>query len=240
MNTIFKPNTNRSGHTSPSEKSGFTYPAHPEPNNHPIDALRDGDEAAFSKLMTLYYDAMLRLALIYVKDPCVAEDVIQETWMAVLRGLTRFEGRSSLKTWIFSILTNRAITRAHREGRYVSLSDIIDADYDEFESTLTSDDFSRPSTAESAFHWQVDNHPNTWEVIPEDSLLAQETLAHIHAAIRLLPTLQQQVILMRDVEGWSATEVCDALAVSEINQRVLLHRARAKVRQIVGRYLQVD
>ncbi len=229
MNTMFKYNTN---------ESGFR-PSH-EILAHPIEALRDGDEAAFSTLIGLYYSAMLRMALIYVKDPCVAEDVIQETWMAVLRGLTRFEGRSSLKTWIFSILTNRAITRSHREGRYVSFSDLVDTEYDEFEPAVSAEHFNRQDSTGSVFHWHLDSHLNAWDVIPEDNLLAQETLAHIHAAIRLLPTLQQQVIQMRDVEGRSAAEVCHALGVSEINQRVLLHRARAKVRQIVGRYLRVD
>ncbi len=229
MNTSLKHSVNESG-----------YRLSPEIVVHPIEALRDGDEAAFSSLMRLYYDGMLRMALIYVKDRCVAEDVIQETWMAVLHGLTRFEGRSSLKTWIFSILTNRAITRAHREGRYVSLSNLMDTEYDEFEPAVSSEHFDGRSSHESVFHWQPDSHHNAWDVIPEDNLLAQETLAHIHAAIQLLPTLQRQVIHMRDVEGWSAAEVCDALAISQINQRVLLHRARAKVRQIVGRYLRVD
>jgi RNA polymerase sigma-70 factor, ECF subfamily len=210
------------------------------PFKQPIDALRNGDEAAFSALMTLYYDAMLRTALIYVNDRCVAEDVIQETWIAVLRGLTRFEGRSSLKTWIFSILINRAITCAHREGRYVPLSTLTDTEYDEFEPAVSPDHFHTLNFSESSFYWQPDVQANTWDVIPEDSLLAQETLAHIHAAIRRLPTLQQQVIHLRDVEGRSAAEVCHILGVSEINQRVLLHRARAKVRQIMDRYLRVD
>ncbi len=208
-------------------------------HSHPIEALRNGDDAAFSTLMSLYYTAMLRTALIYVNDRCIAEDVIQETWVAVIRGISRFEGRSSLKTWIFSILTNLAITRAQREGRYVSLSALLDAERDEYEPAVSSNHFDTPGHLEGS-NWQVDYRANPWDVIPEDSLLTQETLAHIHAAIRRLPALQQQVIYMRDVEGWSAVEVCHSLGISEINQRVLLHRARAKVRQILHGYLSVD
>lgn len=229
MNAIFQPSIDQTSYRPASEISV-----------HLIDALRNGDEATFSSLMELYYDGMLRMALIYVKDSSVAEDVIQETWVAVLRGIKCFEGRSSLKTWIFSILTKRAITRAHREGRYVSLSNLMDTDYNEIDRAISPEYFNGHIPRYSDFQWQPDSHPNAWDVVPEDSLLTHETLAQIHAAIQLLPSPQQQVIQMRDIEDWSATEVCEALGITEINQRVLLHRARAKVRQIVGRYLCVD
>jgi RNA polymerase sigma-70 factor, ECF subfamily len=199
-----------------------------------IYALRNMDEGAFSTLMGSYYAAMLRTALIYLNDLCAAEDVIQETWVAVLHGLARFEGRSSLKTWIFSILINRAITRAKREGRFVSLSSWQDTEWDDYEPSVS------PEHTEGVFYGQLNDPSNAWDVIPEDNLLTQETLSHIHAAIRRLPALQQRVIYMRDVEGRSATEVCQILGLSEINQRVLLHRARAKVRQILDGYLRVD
>jgi len=207
---------------------------------HQIEALRGGDDTAFSTVTELYYPAMLRTALIYVNDPCTAEDVIQETWVAVLHGLARFEGRSSLKTWIFSILTNRAITRSHREKRCVPLSTLINTDYDEFEPSISSDFTNTLNYPEGMFYGQSDSYMNSWDVIPEDSLLTQETRAHIDAAIGCLPPLQQQVIHLRDVEGRSASEVCELLAISEINQRVLLHRARAKVRQLLDCYLRVD
>jgi len=220
-----------------SKANGYEPDYCPPFYSHQIEALRDGDDAAFSTVMELYYPAMLRTASIYIADPCIAEDVIQETWVAVLHGLARFEGRSSLKTWIFSILTNRAITRSQREGRYVPLSTLFDNEQDE---SVSSDELNSFDQSKWELHWPSDSRPNPWDVIPEDNLLTQESLAHIHAAIHQLPALQQRVIQMRDVEGWSAVEVCHALAISEINQRVLLHRARAKVRQVLDSYLRID
>lgn len=196
-----------------------------------IQALRNGDEAAFTSLVEQYYTSMVRIAMIYVPDQAIAEDVVQETWIGVLRGLDRFEGRSSLKTWIFTILTNRAKTRAQRESRYVPLTTAGDDEADDNEPVITPDRFSPEG------HWSSDNRPDTWEAIPEDRLLSQETLSLIDQAISELPLGQREVIRLRDIEGWSSAEVCNVLDISETNQRVLLHRARSKVRRALEHYL---
>jgi RNA polymerase sigma-70 factor (ECF subfamily) len=194
-----------------------------------IAALRNGDEAAFTALVEQYYTSMVRIAMIYVPDQAIAEDVVQETWIGVLRGLDRFEGRSSLKTWIFTILTNRAKTRAQRESRYVPLALAGDDEAEDSEPVITPERFS------SEGHWS--ENPATWDAIPEDRLLSQETLALIDQAINELPQGQREVIRLRDIEGWSSAEVCNVLDISETNQRVLLHRARSKVRRALEQYL---
>src|SRR5262249_47495780 len=131
-----------------------------------LAALRNEDEAAFAYLVDKYYASMIRIALMYVSDQATAEDVVQETWIGVLRGLDRFEGRSSLKTWIFTILTNRAKTRAQREGRYVPLTPFWDEESEENEPAVTPEHFS------AGGHWLGDSMPNRWDVIPEDRLLS--------------------------------------------------------------------
>lgn len=196
-----------------------------------IQALRNGDEAAFTALVEQYYTSMVRIAMIYVPDQAIAEDVVQETWIGVLRGLDRFEGRSSLKTWIFTILTNRAKTRAQRESRYVPLATAWGDEADDIEPVITPERFSAEG------HWSADQSPDTWEAIPEDRLLSQETLSLIDEAINDLPPGQREVIRLRDIEGWSSAEVCNVLDISETNQRVLLHRARSKVRRALEQYL---
>lgn len=215
-----------SGQTFPSTD---TQPSSSEASL--IEALRNGDEAAFTALVEQYYSSMVRIAMIYVPDQAIAEDVVQETWIGVLRGLDRFEGRSSLKTWIFTILTNRAKTRAQRESRYVPLSTAWDDEADGSEPVITPERFSNEG------HWSADDRPDNWDAIPEDRLLSQETLALIHQAIDELPAGQREVIRLRDIEGWSSAEVCNVLDISETNQRVLLHRARSKVRRALEQYL---
>jgi RNA polymerase sigma-70 factor (ECF subfamily) len=200
-----------------------------------IEALRQGDEAAFTALVNQYYQTMLRIALMYVNDRATAEEVVQETWIGVLRGLDRFEGRSSLKTWIFSILTNRAKTRGQREGRYVSLT-ALQEEAENFEPAVSSDRFRPADDPQWAGHWLVE--PQSWDTIPEDHLLSNETQGHIFTAIAGLPPGQREVIRLRDVEGWSSEEVCNVLDISETNQRVLLHRARSKVRRALEQYLR--
>lgn len=197
-----------------------------------LGALRAGDESAFAELVKLYSPGMLRVALPYVRTRAVAEEVVQEAWLGVLKGLDRFEGRSSLKTWIFRILTNTAKTRGEREARTVPLSSLAWEGEDE-----PSVDPAR--FLESAHRWgqHWSSPPNRWDTSPEGALLSAETRAVIDEAIRCLPPAQQQVIALRDVEGWGSEEVCGLLDLSEANQRVLLHRARSKVRAAVEEYL---
>jgi RNA polymerase sigma-70 factor (ECF subfamily) len=192
-----------------------------------LAALKRGDEAAFIQLVERHQALMLRVARRYVRSPAVAEEVVQETWLGVLNGLHRFEGRASLKTWIFRILTNRALSRAEREGRTVPMSS--------FEPAVDPDRF-RPEGEPYPGGWKT--FPASWDGLPEERLLARETLALVGDAIAALPERQHLVILMRDIEGWSAGEVCEALEISEANQRVLLHRARSKVRRVLESYFE--
>jgi len=195
-------------------------------------ALKRGDESAFCQLVERHQSLMLRVARRYVRSAAVAEDVVQETWLGVLSGLDRFEGRASLKTWIFRILTNRAITRAEREGRVLPFSSVTGDDAD----PAVDPDRFRPEGDQWPGGWK--SFPASWDGLPEERLLARETLALVGAAIASLPERQHVVILMRDIEGWSAGEVCEALAISEANQRVLLHRARSKVRRSLEAYFE--
>ena len=198
-----------------------------------IDALRRGDETAFVELVRRHGAALLRLARTFVRDRAVAEEVVQETWLAVLDGIDRFEGRSSLKTWIFQILSNRAKTRAVRERRSAPFSSLAAADEDD-ESAVDADRF-RPEGHRWVGHWAA--APADWSALPEERLLGGETLEHVHAAIETLPPRQAEVLVLRDVEGWSPDEVCAALQISDGNQRILLHRARSKVRAALEAYL---
>jgi RNA polymerase sigma-70 factor (ECF subfamily) len=196
-----------------------------------VDGLRRKDESAFADLMRMYGAAMLRVAQMYVSSRAVAEEVVAEAWLAVLNGIDRFEGRSSLKTWLFRIVANTAKTRGVREARTIPLSALGD---DEGESALDVDRFFGPD-ARFPGHWSAP--PQTWAGAPEERLIADETLGVIQREIELLPPLQAAVITMRDVEGFSADEVRNALDISETNQRVLLHRARSKVRRALEEYL---
>jgi RNA polymerase sigma-70 factor (ECF subfamily) len=199
-----------------------------------LAALRMGDEPAFTALVRRHNSAMVRFALVYVPSRSVAEEVVQETWLAVLAGLDRFEGRSSLKTWIFRILMHKAITRGQRERRSVPFSALFDATNDPGEPAVDPERFFGPNTA-SAGEWQAP--PRNWEGAPEERLLSRETLAQVGEAVEGLPPAQREVIVLRDVEGWSSAEVCNVLGITETNQRVLLHRARSKVRRALESYL---
>jgi RNA polymerase sigma-70 factor (ECF subfamily) len=198
------------------------------------DALRRGDEQAFAELVGRYHTSLVRVAMLYVRNAAVAEEVAQETWLGVLGGLDRFERRSSLKTWIFRILTNRAKTRAERESRTVPFSALARDDEDAGPA-VEPDRFLDASHPTWPGHWA--SPPESWAGVPEGRLLAGETRDVIREAIKALPPMQAQVIALRDVEGWSAPEVCALLEISEANQRVLLHRARSKVRAALERYL---
>src|SRR5207245_1776218 len=181
-----------------------------------IEQLRSGNEAGVVALIERYASAMLRLAMVYVKAWAVAEEVVQETWLAVLEGLGRFEGRSSLKTWMFRILTNCAKTRAQREGRSIPFSSVLSLDVDIYEPTVDPDRFRGPDQ-----QWPGGwvSFPVSWNDLPEDRLLSQETRAYIQMAVDALPPNQRGVITLRDIEGWTAGEVCSFLGISEANQR---------------------
>jgi RNA polymerase sigma-70 factor (ECF subfamily) len=196
-----------------------------------VAALRAGDESAFRSVVRDWHSSLLRVAQIFTPSRAVAEEVVQETWLRVLGALDRFEGRSSLKTWVFRILVNTAKTRAQREGRTIPFSALQDA--------------SRvPEPAVEPERFLPDDHPHHpggWAApprqLPEERLLAAETRERIASAIEALPANQRAVISLRDVEGWTSEEVCNALDISEVNQRVLLHRARARVRQALEDYV---
>jgi RNA polymerase sigma-70 factor (ECF subfamily) len=192
-----------------------------------VEALQRGDEAAFTSLVEELTPSMLRVARAYVPTRTVAEEVVQEAWLGVLRGIDRFESRSALRTWIFRILTNTAKTRGIREGRSVPFSS-LGGD----EPAVEPDRFLG---AESRFpgHWAAP--PRAWE--GGERLLEREALELIEREIAKLPPAQAVVITMRDVEGFDSDEVCNALDISETNQRVLLHRARSTVRRALEEYL---
>ncbi len=195
-----------------------------------VDALRAGDEEAFTQLVREYQPSLVRVARIYVPTQAAAEEVAQETWLGVLNGLDRFEGRSSLRTWIFRILTNIAKTRGQRDGRTLPFSALQDPGRVP-EAAVDADRFLDPEHPRWPGHWAA--RPEPW---PEDALLSAETQAVIAGAIEALPATQRAVISLRDLEGWSSEEVRNALELSETNQRVLLHRARSKVRRALETY----
>jgi len=191
--------------------------------------LRAGDEDAFEALVARHYGTMLAVAQTYVKGRATAEEVVQETWLAVIQGLDRFEGRASLKTWILSILVNKAKTRGVREARSVPFAALAGED-------------DAPAVAPERFRGADDAFPGHWRAYPgnwsADTVVGdRETIRAAMGAIAALPPVQQTVIRMRDVEGYSSEEVCAALDVSEANQRVLLHRARSRVRAVLEEHL---
>ena len=195
-----------------------------------LERLRAGDEAAFKGIVAGLYGTMLTVARTYVKDRAVAEEVVQETWLGVINGLDRFEGRSSLKTWIMSILINQAKTRGTREARTIP-----------FASLAPEDD--TPAVDPERFRGPHEQYTGGWRAFPAnwkaaDQLVQdRETIRVAMRAIAELPLTQQTVIRMRDVEGYSSEEVCATLDISESNQRVLLHRARSRVRSALERHI---
>jgi RNA polymerase sigma-70 factor (ECF subfamily) len=188
-----------------------------------VRRLLGGDEAAFDTLVGQHHAAMIRVARGFISKPDVAEEVVQETWLAVLKGLPAFEGRSSLKTWIFHILANRARSRATREERVVPFADLSPA-ADEGRETSEELPFTASgSWGEPPAPWQVDT--------PEAIVLRREAVDQLQQALGALPPAQRTVVTLRDIEGLDATEVCNILQISETNQRVLLHRARTRLRK---------
>ncbi|MGH7232394.1 MAG: RNA polymerase sigma factor [Nitrospiraceae bacterium] len=217
------------GLTATSESSGAT-----REDMELVALLRKGDEAAFTSLVDRYHVSLIRLAMAHVPDRSVAEEVVQESWLGVLEGLDRFEGRSSLKTWIFRIVTNKAKTRGVRESRHASFSEF--GNYEDESDEVAVD----PSRFRTSGHW-VDYwaaYPQPWdENTPERLALSKEGAAYLEQAIGALPSNLRQVLILRDVEGLSSKDVCDMLVVSEANQRVLLHRARSRVRRALEQYM---
>lgn len=192
--------------------------------NHKDDLLLRqllaGDEAAFAELVATQHASLVRLALTFVSDRAAAEEVVQDTWLGVIKGLRSFEGRSSLKTWIFRICVNRARTCGARDGRVVTFSDLERADG---EGSMLADRFtSEGRWLHPPFRWHEQN--------PEDLLLKREAGELLHEAIAALPANQRAVVTLRDIEGVDAPETCNILGITETNQRVLLHRARTKIR----------
>jgi RNA polymerase sigma-70 factor (ECF subfamily) len=209
-------------------------PVSADPDAELLARLRSGDERAFRTLVERYSATMLHVARLHVRDRQAAEEVVQETWLAVVKGLERFEERSTLKTWLFRILTNRAKTRGAREARSVPFSSLAASDASGDDPAVEPDRFDGPNGPDPG-HWAA--APANWETLPDERLLSQETLRLVAQAIKTLPPAQRAVIRLRDVEGWDSDEVCDLLGLSHGNQRVLLHRARSKVRAALERYL---
>jgi RNA polymerase sigma-70 factor, ECF subfamily len=196
-----------------------------------VGRLRDGDESAFEDTVERFYPAMIAIARGYVRSRAVADEVVQEAWLGVLRGLDRFEGRSSLRTWVLQIVANIARTRAVREARSVPFSSFeLEGD----EPVVEAERFRGPDDPFPG-HWT--SYPTDWETLPEQQLLARETLDLVRRAIEELPETQRVVITLRDMTGCSPEEVCEILSISEGNQRVLLHRARARVRAQLERHI---
>jgi RNA polymerase sigma-70 factor (ECF subfamily) len=196
-----------------------------------VERLRAGDETTFMMLVGQHQAPMLRIARMYVSSRAVAEEVVQEAWLGIIKGLGRFEGRSSLRTWMYRIVANLAKTRGQREGRSVPFSSLAG---DDAESAIDPRWFHGWGER-LAGGWRT--LPDDWRGIPEDRLIGNETLGRIGRAIDSLPPMQAEVIRLRDVLGWTSEEVRNALDLSETNQRVLLHRARARVRRELDAYL---
>lgn len=199
-----------------------------------LSALRDADESAFVQVMDNYFPSMLRMALSHVNDRASAEEVVQDTWLAAIEGIGRFEGRSTVKTWLFHILRNIARSRGRRDDRLRPLTALQSADA----AAAGIDPLDRvvdPRAAASGYGraalWAGHNSD------PEADVLAGELREHLERALATLPPRQREVIVLRDVEGWSAAEVRNILGVTDTNQRVLLHRARGKVRHELRKYL---
>jgi RNA polymerase sigma-70 factor (ECF subfamily) len=199
-----------------------------------VERLRAGDETTFMMLVEEHQATMLRIAQMYVSSRAVAEEVVQEAWLGIVKGLGAFEGRSSLRTWMYRIVTNLAKTRGQREGRSIPFSALAG---DESEPPADPAWF-QGSTEQSPGAWRT--LPDEWRGIPDDRLVGHETLVKIGQAIDTLPPLQAEVIRMRDVLGWTSEEVRNALDLSETNQRVLLHRARGRVRRALDAYLREE
>jgi len=200
------------------------------PDEELIARLRDKDEIAFMLVLDAWAGGMLRLARSFVSTNDSAAEVLQETWLAVINGIDGFEGRASLKTWVYRILVNAAKRRGIGEGRTIPWS------------SLPTEDFTNPTVDPSRFRGPDDSYPGDWRAYPtrwpspEQETLAGVVRAEVAAALGQLPDRQRIVVTMRDIEGYSTDEVCSILEISPVNQRVLLHRARAFIRGKLAEY----
>jgi len=187
-----------------------------------LERLRRGDEVAFRQLFRTHHASMLAFARTFLRDANAAEEAVQDTWIAVMVGVAKFEGRSSLKSWIFAIIANKARTKARREGRMMPFSSFGTAD----EPAVDPERFTPEGS------W--DSPPGLWSDISAERIVAgRELLAHVRAILETLPSTQQTVVTLRDIEGLDAPEVCQILDISEANQRILLHRGRSRIRQAI-------
>ena len=204
----------------------------PLPEEHALlTRLRAGDADAFAGIVREWSPAMLRVARAHVSTRASAEEVVQDTWLACVRGLAGFEGRSSLRTWTFRILVNIAKTRGVRDARSVPWSSLET----DSSPTVSPDRFRGPDDPWPR-HWTMEGTPQAWEPLPEDSVLAGEVQAVVAGVLGELPPRQRSVVSLRDVHGFSSDEVCEVLGITLANQRVLLHRGRARVRAALEEY----
>jgi RNA polymerase sigma-70 factor (ECF subfamily) len=199
-------------------------------DEHTVAALRAGDERTFRELFARMYPTMKRVARGYVASDAVAEEIVQDTWMAIVTGIDRFEGRSALRTWIFSILTNQAKTHSARERRALPLSCVVARDREE--PAVDPDRFQKDDEAWPG-HWATP--PRPWQK-PERRLISLEARQHLKDGLAELPDRQRLIVGLRDIDGHSAEEVCDLLGLSQENQRVLLHRGRSRLRVVLEKY----
>jgi RNA polymerase sigma-70 factor (ECF subfamily) len=199
--------------------------------------LRAGDSAAFAEIVRAWSPAMLRLARTFVASDATAQDVVQETWLAVVHGLGNFEGRASVRTWVFRILVNRGKTRGVREARTIPFASLGPED---LEGDSVEPSRFRGAGDQWPGHWSPGAAPTAWEPSPEDHAIAGEIRVRLAAALAELPERQRVVVSLRDVHGMDGDEVCDLLGLSQANQRVLLHRGRAKLRQSLEDYYRHD
>jgi RNA polymerase sigma-70 factor (ECF subfamily) len=209
-----------------------------DPDAMLVERLRAGEQAAFAELVTRYSGAVLRLARVYVPSAAVAEEVVQETWIGMLRGLERFERRSSFRTWLFQIALNQARTRGERERRTIPFASLADREVADDAPAVDAERFLGADHERWPHHWATP--PQRWDESPDRHAESAETLAHVREAIERLPPAQRVVITLRDVYGWESGEVCNALDLTETNQRVLLHRARSRVRAELESYFADD
>jgi RNA polymerase sigma-70 factor (ECF subfamily) len=198
-----------------------------------VARVRDGDERAFEQLVESLYPSMVAMARVYVRSAAAVDDVVQEAWLGVLKGIDRFEGRSTLRTWVLQIVANIARTRAVRDSRSVPFSSLSDEDAG---PTVEPERFRGPDDAYPGHWW---SYPTDWRSVPEQKLLSDEALQVVKDAIEQLPERARLVITLRDIAGCSSAEVCETLGLTAANERVLLHRARAAVRAKLEGYVDV-